>query len=87
MEKAHAIYLLGMEVDWVEGLNNRGFTFNNPNATDTCVCGGNFVMLDAKDKVLEYAEVSPFSDEYQPIKDIPIASCATAWQSSEDGEV
>ena len=54
---------------------------------DTCVCGSNFVMLDAKDKVLEYAEVSPFSDEYQPIKNIPIASCATAWQSSENGEV
>ena len=54
---------------------------------DTCVCGSNFVMLDAKDKVLEYTEVSQFSDEYQPIKDIPIASCATAWQSSEDGEV
>jgi iron-sulfur cluster assembly protein len=24
MEKAHAIYLIGMEVDWVDGLNNRG---------------------------------------------------------------
>lgn len=42
MEKAHALYLLGMEVDWVEGLNNRGFTFNNPNATDTCGCGTSF---------------------------------------------
>jgi iron-sulfur cluster assembly protein len=42
MEKAHAIYLLGMEIDWVEGLNNRGFSFNNPNATDTCGCGTSF---------------------------------------------
>ncbi len=42
MEKAHAIYLLGMEIDWVEGLNNRGFTFNNPNASDTCGCGTSF---------------------------------------------
>ena len=42
MEKAHAIYLLGMEIDWVEGLNNRGFTFTNPNATDTCGCGTSF---------------------------------------------
>ncbi len=42
MEKAHAIYLLGMEVDWVEGLNNRGFSFSNPNATDTCGCGTSF---------------------------------------------
>jgi iron-sulfur cluster assembly protein len=42
MEKAHAIYLLGMEIDWVEGLNNRGFTFSNPNATSTCGCGTSF---------------------------------------------
>lgn len=42
MEKAHAIYLLGMEVDWVDGLNNRGFMFNNPNAKSTCGCGSSF---------------------------------------------
>lgn len=42
MEKAHAIYLLGMEIGWLDGLNNRGFTFTNPNATDTCGCGTSF---------------------------------------------
>lgn len=42
MQKAHAIYLLGMEIDWVEGLNNRGFSFNNPNAKETCGCGTSF---------------------------------------------
>jgi iron-sulfur cluster assembly protein len=42
LQKAHAIYLLGMEIDWVEGLNNRGFTFNNPNAKETCGCGTSF---------------------------------------------
>ena len=42
MEKAHALYLVGMEIDWVEGLNNRGFSFNNPNATETCGCGTSF---------------------------------------------
>ncbi len=42
MQKAHAIYLLGMEIDWQEGLNNRGFAFNNPNADDTCGCGSSF---------------------------------------------
>ena len=42
MQKSHAIYLLGIEIDWHEGLNNRGFTFNNPNATDTCGCGTSF---------------------------------------------
>jgi iron-sulfur cluster assembly protein len=42
MQKAHAIYLLGMEVDFVNGLENRGFTFNNPNAKSTCGCGTSF---------------------------------------------
>lgn len=42
LQKSHAIYLLGMEIDWVEGLNNRGFSFNNPNASSTCGCGTSF---------------------------------------------
>ena len=42
MEKAHAIYLIGIEIDWLDGLNNRGFSFNNPNAKDTCGCGTSF---------------------------------------------
>ncbi len=42
MEEAHGIYLLGMEIDWAEGLNNRGFTFSNPNANETCGCGTSF---------------------------------------------
>lgn len=44
MEKAHEIYLLGMEVDWQEGLQNRGFTFTNPNASTTCGCGTSFAV-------------------------------------------
>lgn len=42
MDKAHALYLMGMEIDWLEGLNNRGFVFNNPNARETCGCGTSF---------------------------------------------
>ena len=42
MNKAHGIYLLGMEIDFLDGLNNRGFSFNNPNATDSCGCGTSF---------------------------------------------
>ena len=42
MQKSHGLYLLGMEIDFVEGLNNRGFSFNNPNANDTCGCGTSF---------------------------------------------
>lgn len=42
MQKAHGLYLMGMEIDWVDGLNNRGFSFNNPNAKSTCGCGSSF---------------------------------------------
>ncbi len=42
MEKSHGMYLAGMEIDFVEGLNNRGFSFNNPNAVKTCGCGSSF---------------------------------------------
>lgn len=42
MDRTHAIYLLGMEVDFLDGLQNRGFTFRNPNAKSTCGCGTSF---------------------------------------------
>ncbi|MBK6729987.1 MAG: iron-sulfur cluster assembly accessory protein [Bacteroidetes bacterium] len=42
MDKTHGMYLIGMEIDFIEGLNNRGFTFNNPNASKTCGCGTSF---------------------------------------------
>lgn len=42
IDKTHAIYLLGMEIDFENDLNNRGFAFNNPNADDTCGCGTSF---------------------------------------------
>jgi len=42
IEKSHAMYLIGMEIDWHDGLNNRGFVFENPNATSTCGCGSSF---------------------------------------------
>jgi iron-sulfur cluster assembly accessory protein len=44
MDKTHSIYLMGMEVDWQGGLNSRGFTFNNPNASKTCGCGTSFAL-------------------------------------------
>lgn len=44
MNKSHGIYLMGMEVDWEDGLNSRGFTFSNPNASKTCGCGTSFAV-------------------------------------------
>lgn len=42
MEKAHLMYVIGMQVDYGDGLNARGFTFTNPNAKETCGCGTSF---------------------------------------------
>ena len=42
IDRAHEMYLIGMEIDWHEGLNNRGFIFENPNAKSTCGCGSSF---------------------------------------------
>ncbi len=44
MNKAHGIYLMGMEIEWQNGLNARGFTFKNPNASKTCGCGSSFAV-------------------------------------------
>ncbi len=44
MNKAHELYLAGIEIDWEDGLNNRGFTFSNPNASSTCGCGTSFAV-------------------------------------------
>ena len=41
---------------------------------DTCCAGKNWTPIYfTGDRV----EVSPFTDEYSPIKDIPVATCAT----------
>jgi iron-sulfur cluster assembly protein len=42
MDKKHAMYVLGMQVDFQDGLNARGFVFNNPQASSTCGCGSSF---------------------------------------------
>jgi len=36
------IYLMGTEIDYVEGLHGAGFKFNNPNVKSTCGCGSSF---------------------------------------------
>jgi iron-sulfur cluster assembly accessory protein len=41
---AHGLYLFGMEIDWKNGLDARGFIFNNPNASSTCGCGTSFAV-------------------------------------------
>ena len=35
-------YLMGMTLDFSDGLMGKGFVFNNPNAAKTCGCGSSF---------------------------------------------
>jgi iron-sulfur cluster assembly accessory protein len=42
IDKKSSLYLDGATVDWYEGLERRGFTFDNPNAVKTCGCGHSF---------------------------------------------
>ena len=35
-------YLSGTVLDFSDGLNGKGFVFNNPQATKTCGCGNSF---------------------------------------------
>jgi iron-sulfur cluster assembly protein len=44
MDPSHEMYLYGMEVHFEGGLNSRGFTFTNPNASKTCGCGTSFAV-------------------------------------------
>jgi iron-sulfur cluster assembly protein len=42
VDKKSALYLDGTTVDFYDGIDRRGFSFNNPNATRTCGCGSSF---------------------------------------------
>lgn len=42
VDKKSALYLDGTTVDFYEGLEKRGFTFDNPNAVKSCGCGSSF---------------------------------------------
>jgi len=40
----HIIYLNGIQIDYPDGLDARGFTFENPNASEACGCGSSFAV-------------------------------------------
>lgn len=42
VEEKHLMYLDGIEIDYPDGLDARGFTFDNPQATESCGCGTSF---------------------------------------------
>jgi iron-sulfur cluster assembly protein len=42
IEKKFDPYLDGTEIDFYDGLEKRGFVFNNPNVVKSCGCGSSF---------------------------------------------
>lgn len=42
IDQKSIFYLMGITLDYSDGLSGKGFTFNNPNATKTCGCGSSF---------------------------------------------
>ncbi len=42
LDPMSSMYLQGVTVDYVVGLQGAGFKFNNPNAKSTCGCGSSF---------------------------------------------
>ncbi len=42
VDKKSALYLDGTTVDFYDGVEKRGFTFENPNAVKSCGCGSSF---------------------------------------------
>jgi iron-sulfur cluster assembly accessory protein len=42
VDQMSLMYLVGTEVDYVEGLQGAGFKFQNPNVKSTCGCGSSF---------------------------------------------
>lgn len=44
VNKKSFLYLIGTTLEFSDGLNGRGFVFNNPNASRTCGCGESFSL-------------------------------------------
>jgi iron-sulfur cluster assembly protein len=42
VDKKSDLFLDGTTLDFHEGIDKRGFTFNNPNAKKSCGCGSSF---------------------------------------------
>jgi len=44
VDKKSLLYLVGTTLEYLGGLNGKGFVFNNPNAQRTCGCGESFSL-------------------------------------------
>ena len=63
---------------------NDGSARTEPDShADTCVAGSNTLLIESTDKTVT---VSPFSGEYSPTRNVPVATVATAWDDPTTGQ-
>ena len=63
----------------MEGCSRRS---ESDSHADTCVSGANFAICEFDGMT---CEVSPYTDSYESMKDVPIVGAATAWTNVRDG--
>src|SRR5262249_12601643 len=44
VDQMSEMYLDGVSIDYIDGLDGSGFKFNNPNVKNTCGCGSSFTV-------------------------------------------
>lgn len=44
IDRKSVLYLFGTELNYSDGLNGKGFQWENPNASRTCGCGESFAL-------------------------------------------
>jgi iron-sulfur cluster assembly protein len=50
VDKVGMQFVLGSEVDYVDGLQGAGFAVNNPNVVAACGCGSSFQVREDADQ-------------------------------------
>eukprot|EP00536_Pseudo-nitzschia_multiseries_P005713 jgi/Psemu1/13293/gm1.13293_g len=82
---SRSLYKMNIPLDFDDGENEEGYCELDSHA-DTTAAGSNMILLNP-DQITTHVDVAPFSEEYKPIKKIPIGSCATAWTNPTSGQV
>ena len=72
-----------MLVSSIDSHNRNGLANELDSHADTCCAGKNFCMLE---RPLRHVNVQPYSEEYKPLQNIPIANCATVWTDADNGQ-
>ena len=54
---------------------------------DTTAAGNDMLLLDDMEKITQFVDVAPFADSYEAIKNVPIGTCAAAYDCVKTGTV